>query len=60
MELDALALSLAYQLGTNATFLFLAAVGLIIILGMMNIINLAHGELMMMGAYIATITHQAG
>ena len=60
MEADALALSLAYQLGTNAAFLFLAAVGLIIILGMMNIINLAHGELMMMGAYIATITHHAG
>ena len=60
MEVDALALSLAYQLGTNAAFLFLAAVGLIIILGMMNIINLAHGELMMVGAYIATITHHAG
>ncbi len=60
MEMDALALSLAYQLGTNAAFLFLAAVGLIIILGMMNIINLAHGELMMIGAYIATITHHAG
>lgn len=60
MEIDALALSLAYQLGTNAAFLFLAAVGLIIILGMMNIINLAHGELMMIGAYIATITHHAG
>ena len=60
MELDALALSLTYQFGTNAAFLFLAAVGLIVILGMMNIINLAHGELMMIGAYIATITHHAG
>ena len=60
MEVDALAISLAYQLGTNAAFLFLAAVGLIIVLGMMNIINLAHGELMMIGAYIATITHHAG
>ncbi len=57
METDALALSLAYQFGTNAAFLFLAALGLIIILGMMNIINLAHGELMMIGAYVATITH---
>jgi len=61
MEPDALALSLIYQFGTNAAFLFLAALGLIIILGMMNIINLAHGELMMMGAYVATIAHnQAG
>jgi branched-subunit amino acid ABC-type transport system permease component len=55
-----LALSLLYQLGATAAFLFLAAVGLIIILGMMNIINLAHGELMMMGAYVATITTHAG
>ena len=60
MELDALSLSLTYQFGTNAAFLFLAAVGLVVILGMMNIINLAHGELMMMGAYVATITHHAG
>ena len=60
MEHLPLALSLLYQLGTTAAFLFLAALGLIIILGMMNIINLAHGELMMMGAYTATITHHAG
>lgn len=60
MEVDALALSLIYQLGTNTAFLFLAALGLIVILGMMNIINLAHGELMMIGAYVATITHHAG
>jgi branched-chain amino acid transport system permease protein len=57
MELDALALSLVYQFGTNAALLFLSALGLIVILGMMNIINLAHGELMMMGAYVATIAH---
>jgi len=57
VELDALALSLIYQFGTNAALLFLSALGLIIILGMMNIINLAHGELMMMGAYVATIAH---
>lgn len=60
MEVTPLALSLLYQLGATAAFLFLAALGLIIILGMMNIINLAHGELMMMGAYVATITHHAG
>jgi len=57
MELDALALSLIYQFGTNAALLFLSALGLVVILGMMNIINLAHGELMMMGAYVATIAH---
>jgi branched-chain amino acid transport system permease protein len=60
MEGLALAASVIYQLGTNAAFLFLCALGLIVILGMMNIINLAHGELMMMGAYIATLSVQAG
>ena len=46
--------SILYQFGTNGAFLLLSALGLIVILGMMNIINLAHGELMMMGAYTAT------
>lgn len=60
MEDLALVVSVFYQLGTNAAFLFLCALGLIVILGMMNIINLAHGELMMMGAYVATLSVQAG
>lgn len=52
--------SVLYQFGTNAAFLLLCALGLIVILGMMNIINLAHGELMMLGAYVASIAYQAG
>ncbi len=60
MEGLALAASVLYQLGTNGAFLLLCALGLIVILGMMNIINLAHGELMMLGAYTATITVQRG
>jgi branched-subunit amino acid ABC-type transport system permease component len=52
--------SVLYQLGTNGAFLLLSALGLIVILGMMNIINLAHGELMMLGAYTATIVVQRG
>jgi branched-chain amino acid transport system permease protein len=60
MDVLPLVLSLLYQFVTGAAFLFLAAVGLVIILGMMNIINLAHGELMMIGAYTATITYHAG
>jgi branched-chain amino acid transport system permease protein len=52
--------SVLYQFGTNAAFLLISAVGLIVILGMMNIINLAHGELMMMGAYVATATYHRG
>lgn len=51
--------SILYQFGTNAAFLLLSALGLIVILGMMNIINLAHGEFMMLGAYVATaVTHR--
>jgi urea transport system permease protein len=46
--------SILYQFGTNAAFLLLSALGLIVILGMMNLINLAHGEFMMLGAYAAT------
>lgn len=60
MDAIALAASVLYQLGTNGAFLLLSALGLIVILGMMNIINLAHGELMMLGAYTATITVQRG
>src|SRR6478735_2246648 len=60
--MDSLALlaSVLYQLGTNFAFLLLSALGLIVILGMMNIINLAHGELMMMGAYTASIAWHRG
>ena len=52
--------SVLYQFGTNAAFLLLSALGLIVILGMMNIINLAHGEFMMLGAYAASAFVQAG
>jgi branched-chain amino acid transport system permease protein len=60
MQVLAVVASFLYQLGVNGAFLLLAAVGLIVILGMMNIINLAHGELMMLGAYTATISFHAG
>ena len=60
MDEVAIVASVLYQFGTNAAFLLLCALGLIVILGMMNIINLAHGELMMLGAYCATIVYQRG
>jgi branched-subunit amino acid ABC-type transport system permease component len=60
MDAVAVTASVLYQLGTNAAFLLLSALGLIVILGMMNIINLAHGELMMLGAYTATMAVQRG
>ena len=35
----------------------MAALGLMIILGVVNVINLAHGELIMLGAYITTLAY---
>lgn len=60
MDSLAVVLSVLYQFGTNSAFLLLSGLGLIVILGMMNIINLAHGELMMLGAYVATSVVQRG
>jgi branched-chain amino acid transport system permease protein len=41
--------------------LFLLAAGLTLVFGIMNFINLAHGSLYMMGAYIAAaVTHSTG
>ena len=50
-------ISLLYQYVDNIAFLLLAALGLMIILGVVNVINLAHGELIMMGAYITTLAY---
>src|SRR5271168_4057500 len=44
-----------YQFGDAAAFLVLCACGLSVIFGMMGVINLAHGEFIMGGAY-ATVT----
>ena len=41
-------------------FLVLAAVGLVVIFGMMGIINLAHGEFILVGAYSTTLVAVAG
>ncbi len=49
--------SLLYQYADNVAFLLLAALGLMIILGVVDVINLAHGELIMMGAYITTLAY---
>lgn len=41
-------------------FIVLATVGLAVIFGMMGIINLAHGEFILVGAYATTFTFAAG
>ena len=60
MDLAGQIVSYIYQYLDSAAFLVLAAVGLILIYGMMGVINMAHGELMMIGAYVATLSFHAG
>jgi len=47
--------SLGLQMADKFAFVTLAAIGLAIIFGMMGVINLAHGEFIMLGAYSATL-----
>ena len=60
MDVAAGVFSYAYQYFDNIGFLILSASGLIIIFGMMGVINMAHGELMMIGAYITAFSYHAG
>ncbi|PWK31560.1 urea ABC transporter permease subunit UrtB [Cupriavidus plantarum] len=41
------------------TILFLMAIGLAIVFGLMGVINMAHGELMALGAYMTFLTSRA-
>lgn len=52
-------LSSLYSGASYASVLFLAALGLAIIFGLMGVINLAQGELIMVGAYAAWFTQEA-
>lgn len=49
-----------YQVLDSFAFLMIASIGLAIIYGMMGIINMAHGEFIMLGAYITTLVAQKG
>ena len=49
-----------YQFGDAFAFLVLSACGLAIIFGMMGVINLAHGEFIMCGAYVTVMATRAG
>jgi branched-subunit amino acid ABC-type transport system permease component len=54
------AFSLFYQYADSVSLLMLSAVGLMIIFGMMGVINMAHGELMLIGAYTTSVVFYAG
>lgn len=49
-----------YQFGSVFAFLVLISIGLAIIFGVMNVINLAHGEFIMWGAYITVVCSHMG
>lgn len=49
-----------FQFLNNFGFIILATVGLAIIFGMMGVINLAHGEFILIGVYGTALPHHAG
>jgi urea ABC transporter permease protein UrtB len=53
-------LGFLYTAGDAFAFLVLAAAGLAIIFGMMGVINLAHGEFIMCGAYVTVTVARLG
>jgi len=60
MELLSSIVAFLYQAGDAFAFLVLAASGLAIIFGMMGVINLAHGEFILCGAYVSTYAIKMG
>lgn len=55
-----LAVSIALQLAYGIANLALISVGLAIVFGMMRVINLAHGEFLMIGGYTVVVATNAG
>lgn len=49
-----------YQFADAFSFLILSGIGLAVIFGMMGVINLAHGEFIMCGAYVTVLSARAG
>ncbi|GAW36908.1 high-affinity branched-chain amino acid transport system permease protein LivH [Roseovarius sp. A-2] len=60
MEFFPASFSIFYQFGNAFAFLVISCAGLAVIFGMMGIINLAHGEFIMCGAYVTASTARAG
>ena len=59
MQLDYLATVLLSSL-SSASILLIATIGLAVVFGLMGVINLAHGEFLMIGAYTALTATQWG
>ncbi len=60
MDFFAPVFSIVYQFGDAFAFLVISCAGLAVIFGMMGVINLAHGEFIMCGAYVTAATARAG
>ncbi|WP_407051539.1 ABC transporter permease subunit [Methyloraptor flagellatus] len=60
MDVVTLVFSALYQFADAFAFLVLSAAGLAVIFGMMGVINLAHGEFIMCGAYVTVSAAHAG
>ena len=59
MEIDYLLVVLLSSL-TSASVLIIATLGLAVIFGLMGVVNLAHGEFIMFGAYTALVVTRSG
>ena len=59
MEIDYLLVVLLSSL-TSASILIIATLGLAVIFGLMGVVNLAHGEFIMFGAYTALVVTRSG
>jgi branched-chain amino acid transport system permease protein len=51
---------IALQILSGVATLVLISLGLAVVFGMMRVINLAHGEFLMLGGYCAVLAHGAG
>jgi branched-chain amino acid transport system permease protein len=60
MDIATFVFAALYQFADAFAFLVLSACGLAVIFGMMGVINLAHGEFIMCGAYVTATAVHAG